>query len=874
MLEHSVPQLLALHAQAPTEDHVDDLALDEDSEEEAADDANWKSPNSSTSTTNSYFGDPDTDDTISVGTPSVGDVTPRTSQPQPRHIRTLFSRTDRTKKGGQSESQHGEAEGGEGSVRGGQQSLSGGKKSHSGKLTGWKPGFMSKSASKKGGVHDDSNLPPSHGTESHEFGSGGNGKSMLERTVSAGDSSRSAEARSPTEETAEWVRDSSSGKNLPPIRVTRDSDIKQSFAQRPKKEKEKKEKSSLNVKKTPTKEDLERYFPQLQKKSSSNGLASKGDSSSQSDNAAKRTVPRRVPSVAEIEKREPRVARPPPKPSAAPSDNPSPSSNLGLTIPGGAPPTPPPPPPPRKGLLPGAEGGAPAPPPMPPPKKGKGKAAEGGGMKRAPEVISFYQLLMKKENEALLQGVETGGGGAVGIGGGDGKGITGVRSDMIDEIENRSIHVLQVKHDVEVQKDFVNSLCTAVRSASYNNMDDIVEFIKWLDEELAFLVDERAVLKHFDWPEAKSDTLREAAFQYLALQKLLEEVRECGKDDGGDEPRHQLENALKRLQRMLEKAEQMVLAAQRTRDGALKKYAEHKIPTYWLRDSGIIAKIKAESVNLARAYMRRVTAELDAVSGKEDMETLAEFLLLQGVRFAFRVHQFAGGFDNASMSAFEELRSRAGKVGQPGGPTEQKGEGAVTAATAAVPTNTPASEIKSEDPQTHSHSEEATTSAFESRPAEEAATTPSATLVPDSISAPDTRTNPASTEAPGGGRAHATSTETESEIETATATAAATEFDETAPKVHAHVDNLDQSIIVEPSLEQDGSQESVQEALSNELNDEQSRAGVTPALSEGIEAKGTSESEAHFKQGKDRETRLPIGGVLYVGPRSPPQNKS
>lgn len=101
-------------------------------------------------------------------------------------------------------------------------------------------------------------------------------------------------------------------------------------------------------------------------------------------------------------------------------------------------------------------------------------------------------------------------------------------------------------------------------------------------------------------------------------------------------------------------------------------------------------QIKLASVQLARKYMKRVASELDAMNEAEK-EPNKEFLLLQGVRFAFRVHQvyillhfftfysemrivekcgirardirkllqFAGGFDAESMKAFEELRSRA-----------------------------------------------------------------------------------------------------------------------------------------------------------------------------------------------------------------------
>ena len=43
-------------------------------------------------------------------------------------------------------------------------------------------------------------------------------------------------------------------------------------------------------------------------------------------------------------------------------------------------------------------------------------------------------------------------------------------------------------------------------------------------------------------------------------------------------------------------------------------------------------------MQLARKYMKRVASELDTVSGPEK-EPNREFLVLQGVRFAFRVHQ-------------------------------------------------------------------------------------------------------------------------------------------------------------------------------------------------------------------------------------------
>lgn len=165
-------------------------------------------------------------------------------------------------------------------------------------------------------------------------------------------------------------------------------------------------------------------------------------------------------------------------------------------------------------------------------------------------------------------------------------------------------------------------------------------------------VDERAVLKHFDWPEGKADALREAAFEYQDLMKLEKRVSAFD-----DDPKLPCEDALKKMYSLLEKVETSVYALLRTRDMAISRYREFGIPVDWLLDSGVVGKIKLSSVQLARKYMKRVASELDALSGPEK-EPNREFLVLQGVRFAFRVHQFAGGFDAESMKAFEELRSR------------------------------------------------------------------------------------------------------------------------------------------------------------------------------------------------------------------------
>jgi hypothetical protein len=93
---------------------------------------------------------------------------------------------------------------------------------------------------------------------------------------------------------------------------------------------------------------------------------------------------------------------------------------------------------------------------------------------------------------------------------------------------------------------------------------------------------------------------------------------------------------------------------------AIARYREFGVPVYWIQDSGVVGSIKKASVGLARKYMQRVARELDqytTVDAAGEKEPIHDFLLLQGVRFAFRVHQVRGM--TAACSA--QLRGGDGK---------------------------------------------------------------------------------------------------------------------------------------------------------------------------------------------------------------------
>lgn len=198
----------------------------------------------------------------------------------------------------------------------------------------------------------------------------------------------------------------------------------------------------------------------------------------------------------------------------------------------------------------------PAPPPPPPPPK---MSIGSKSVRRVPEVVEFYRLLTRKDahmenraNPAVTP-------------------VVTFTPNMIGEIENRSAYLSavsivaaytshlviqiylsddtmhasgQIKSDVEKQKEFINFLIKEVESAAFKEIADVKVFVKWLDDELSSLVDERAVLKHFpQWPERKADALREAAFNYRDLRNLESEVSSFK-----DNPKEPLTQAVGKMQ--------------------------------------------------------------------------------------------------------------------------------------------------------------------------------------------------------------------------------------------------------------------------------------------------------------------------------------
>ncbi|TYH81063.1 hypothetical protein ES332_D03G172900v1 [Gossypium tomentosum] len=273
---------------------------------------------------------------------------------------------------------------------------------------------------------------------------------------------------------------------------------------------------------------------------------------------------------------------------------------------------------------------APAPPPLP-----TKLLAGSRSVRRVPEVGELYRSLTRKnanmENKSNMTTTP----------------LLAFTRNMIGEIENRSTYVSAIKSDVEKQKEFINFLISKVQSATFKDITDVEGFVKWLDGELSSLVDERAVLKYFpQWPERKADAMREAAFSYRDLKNLEAEVTSFKVN-----PKESFNSELKKMQALQDRLEQSVNNIERVRESSGKRYRELQIPWEWMLDTGFIGQMKFSSLKLAQEYMKRTAKELQSNECSQ-----VNNLLLQGVRFAYRVHQFAGGFDADTIRAFEDLK--------------------------------------------------------------------------------------------------------------------------------------------------------------------------------------------------------------------------
>ncbi len=384
----------------------------------------------------------------------------------------------------------------------------------------------------------------------------------------------------------------------------------------------------------------------------------------------------------------------PPPPPPPPPLPPPPAAD-------GAPPPPPPPPPPAKGGAAGSPGVA-----------GVAGVSDGlQGVSDAESISKSWQLIRKyqtytkaKRGDAASPSESAGRGRGRRVGGGADAGAVKA------ELEGRSSYMKQVVADRERYKEMIEDLATQLVALCPSEPQDIARLVREMERRLALLSDERAVLKAFpQWPEAKVEALRDIAARWQELDACLASMR----------PQHwtpmaSVNDELQRTMEKLNKAQPLVEWFERNKDELALRWRVFNLAL----DLSILDKIKVASVALAKHSMAVALAPSEQYQSKQqelskdaeerrklaflksrregadgggggggggkdgrgngqeagaerrtewDRELEKQTAKMAGARtkvleildtalhFAFRCHQFAGGFDAAAIGLFDRL---------------------------------------------------------------------------------------------------------------------------------------------------------------------------------------------------------------------------
>ncbi|KAK1420081.1 hypothetical protein QVD17_21399 [Tagetes erecta] len=353
---------------------------------------------------------------------------------------------------------------------------------------------------------------------------------------------------------------------------------------------------------------------------------------------------------------------PPPPPPPLSSGNGMPES-LGLPP---APPPPPaptasgsiPPPPPPPSI---ASSGGSIPPPPPPVQQVKGGApppppgAGSGGrllrksvskLRRSTQMGCLYRQLKAKvegsgtKNRTLQKKDSKVG---VASGGSEKKGM----ADALAEMTKRSSYFQQIEEDVKNYSDSIKEVKSALASFQTTDMDELIDFHKYVESHLEKLTDETQVLARFeDFPSKKLEGLRMAAALYSKLDAIANTLQNWNIEPPVNQLLDRVENYFNKIKGELDTLD-------RTKDEEIKKFKSQNIHF----DFAILTRIKELMVDVSSGCMELALKErkLASASKRNGRKNNSGKVLWKAFQFAFRVYSFAGGQDDRADNLTREI---------------------------------------------------------------------------------------------------------------------------------------------------------------------------------------------------------------------------
>jgi hypothetical protein len=234
------------------------------------------------------------------------------------------------------------------------------------------------------------------------------------------------------------------------------------------------------------------------------------------------------------------------------------------------------------------------------------------------------------------------------------------------ELTRTSSALGRLEREREAFGPLLSDLAEEVRDARPADPEALREFLDKIDEVLASLTEPHAILREIpEWPGAKVEAMRELRDLQTELREMAGAMNEWPALDPNSRALRRTAKAsavmwacdeeLGKIARAMDAAARRLESITRRLESDGKRFEAHGL-TF---DEADVEKTRHASLTLAERHMRCASLAADRAMDDGDADGVgkARELLAGAVRFAFRSHELAGGFNAGCRDALEDVRN-------------------------------------------------------------------------------------------------------------------------------------------------------------------------------------------------------------------------
>lgn len=234
------------------------------------------------------------------------------------------------------------------------------------------------------------------------------------------------------------------------------------------------------------------------------------------------------------------------------------------------------------------------------------------------------------------------------------------------ELTRTSSALGRLERERKAYVPLLRDLAEEVRDARPADPEALREFLDKIDEVLASLTEPRVILREIpEWPGAKVEAMRELRDLQTELREMAGAMNEWPALDPNSRALRRTAKAsavmwacdeeLGKIARVMDAAARRLESITRRLESDGKRFAAHGL-TF---DEADVEKTRHASLTLAERHMRCASLAADRAMDDGDADGVgkARELLAGAVRFAFRSHELAGGFNGGCRDALEDVRN-------------------------------------------------------------------------------------------------------------------------------------------------------------------------------------------------------------------------